>query len=65
MQKWNVKRINVDSQALGIGAKYLMWTTYQRIGNIIKVSCKNQAVSKFQKAMERSLVLVDISIKYG
>ena len=64
MQKRNVKWINVDSQALGIGAKYLMWTTYQRIG-IIKVSCKSQAISKFKKTMEISLVLVDISIKYG
>lgn len=65
MQKQNVKRMNVDSQALGIGAKYLMRTTYQRIGNIIKVACKSQAISTFQKTMERSLVLVDISIKYG
>lgn len=43
-----------------------MWTTYQGIGNIIKVSCKSQDSSKFQKFKERkTLVLADISIKYG
>lgn len=43
-----------------------MWTTYQGIGNIIKVSCKSQDSSKFQKFKGRkTLVLADISIKYG
>lgn len=52
-KSWNAEakreENHVDSQAVGIGAKYLMWTTYQRIGNIMKVSRKSRTISKFQK----------------